>query len=103
MAIGAKPCGARLSRRAEDDHEEEEGEDDLSDHRRKQRVTARRVNAVTIRRKSCRGRKVRLAGSDDEENPCAGDSAEHLGNNVRKEFGSRENACRPKDLRIPQG
>ena len=95
-----EPLRRPAVRRAEDDDQEHERQDDLGDQAGQQRVAARRVLGVAVRRQAA-GSDVEagLAAGDHQQHARPDDPADHLRHDVRQQLRGREPLASPQPHR----
>ena len=85
--------------RAEDHEHEAKGHNDLADEASRYRISARRMIAVAVAGKACMNVETGLSAGDCVKDGSAGNGAQHLGNNIRRQLAGLEAPAGPKPKR----
>ena len=82
--------------RAEDHEHEAKGHNDLADEACRHRISARRVLAIAIAGEASVNVETGLSAGDCVKDGSAGNGAEHLGNDIRRQLAGPEAPTGPK-------
>ena len=96
---GRQPQGRTLVGGAMDDQQEHEGHDDFAQESCTERVPSRRVGAIAVGGEACEHVEARLAAGNEIQNRSAGNTPEHLCENIRHQVlsGKRPPAQSPME------